>query len=311
MNNEIGKKESVFHQPVMVDEVIHYLMTEQLNSKIPSLYIDATVGGGGHTQAILEHLPEKNSIVIGLDCDLEAINYTKNRLKNYSNLYLFKMNYIKINEVVQKFPQYSVQGVLFDFGASYHQLTSGQRGFSYKENGPLDMRFDQNLRPTAKDIIQNSSPQALKKIFKEFGEERFAHKIAQEVYRNRDRINTTYDLVEIIQQIIPSYKIKKTFARIFQALRIAVNQELENIQHGLNCAIKILSDGGRIVTIAYHSLEDRIVKNTFRTLAQNHQEFRLKVLTKKPVRPTLKEIKFNPAAHSARLRAAEKQEYYQ
>lgn len=301
------EKVFVFHQPVMVNEVIFYMMNKKPNCNLPCLYIDATVGGGGHTQAILEHLPNKKSIVVGLDCDLEAIHYTQNRLRNYSNLYLFKMSYTKIDEIIQKFPDYLVQGVLFDFGASYHQLTSAQRGFSYKENSPLDMRFDQTLNLTAKDIIQNSSLQTLKKIFKDFGEERYAHKIAQQVYQQKNNINTTYDLVEIIQEVIPSYKIKKSLARIFQALRIAVNQELENIQQGLNCAIRILTNGGRIVTIAYHSLEDRIVKNTFRSGAQNNSEIGLRVLTKKPVRPSPKEVKNNPAARSARLRAAEKQ----
>ncbi|MEO0092438.1 MAG: 16S rRNA (cytosine(1402)-N(4))-methyltransferase RsmH [candidate division WOR-3 bacterium] len=307
MLNDINEKVFVFHQPVLVDAVIFYLMNKQSNCNLPCLYIDATVGGGGHTQAILEHLLNKKSIVIGLDCDQDAINYTKNRLGKYSNLYLFRMSYTKIDEVVRKFPEYSVQGVLFDFGASYYQLTSSSRGFSYQQNGPLDMRFDQSLNLTARDIIRRSSSKGLEKIFKEFGEERFAHKIAQVVYQHRNKINTTYDLVEIMQEIVPAYKIRKTLARIFQALRIAVNQELENIQQGLNCAIRILTTGGRIVTIAYHSLEDRIVKNTFRSVAQNNSGIGLKVLTKKPVRPSPKEVKSNPAARSARLRAAEKQ----
>lgn len=299
----MAEEQFFFHRPVMVDTVIYYLMTKPQNSDLPCLYIDATIGGGGHTQAILEHLPDKKNIVVGLDCDEDAISYTQNRLRHYSNLYLFRMSYTNLDQVVQKFPGYLIQGVLFDFGASYYQLTSEKRGFSYQQNGPLDMRFDQSLNLTARDIIRCSSPLALKKIFKDWAEERFAYKIAQRVYQQKNKINTTYDLVEVIQEVVPAHKIKKTLARIFQALRIAVNQELDNIQRGLDCAIRILSVGGRIVAIAYHSLEDRIVKNTFRDMERNGH---LKVMTKKPLSSSPNEIKANPSAHSARLRAGEK-----
>jgi len=296
---------SEFHIPVMVNEVISYLIPSKpllmINDKQP-MFIDATVGGGGHAQALLEKV--KHGIVIGLDCDVEAIDHTKSLMKKYNNFYLFHADYTDIDKIISEFPNHYVQGVLFDLGVSYYQIMTPHRGFSYNSDGPLDMRFNQSKHSkTAKEIIWRSPLPELKRIFVEYGEERFANKIATHLFNRRHEIRTASDLSESIKQIIPSYKQNKTLARIFQALRIAVNQELENIKLGLKKAIQIMSCGARIVVISYHSLEDRIVKQMFRKEAEMKI---LKILTKKPLCPEPVEVLSNSSARSARFRASEK-----
>lgn len=293
-----------FHTPVMVTEVLNYLITSDIiekNDKLP-MYIDATVGGGGHTKAILDNI--KKGIVIGLDCDSDAIDYAKTRLSKYSNLHLYQTSYTELDKVANEFPDYYLNGVLFDLGVSYYQISTPARGFTYNADGPLDMRFNQSMPARrALEIIHHSSLPELKKIFFEFGEERYTNKIAQHIFNHRQQINTTLDLVRIICEKTPSHQQTKTLSRIFQALRIAVNHELENIKTGLERSIQLLAHGARLVVISYHSLEDRITKQTFRHYA--HENI-IKVLTKKPLRPTLAEITINPSARSTLLRAAEK-----
>jgi 16S rRNA (cytosine1402-N4)-methyltransferase len=289
----------------MVKEVISHLIpvspTSTSTDKQP-MYIDATVGGGGHAQAILEKISK--GIVIGLDWDNDAIKHTKLRLQNYPNLYLVHTSYANLDQIVQEFPEYYVQGILFDLGVSYYQITTPERGFSYNSDGPLDMRFDQSVfTTTAQQIIQRTPILKLIKIFSDFGEERKAHKIAVHVLAHRNLISNTQTLANIIKEIIPARFQNKTLSRIFQSLRIVVNSELENVKIGLEKAIELLSSGARMVVISYHSLEDRIVKQTFR---HNSEQGILKILTKKPLRPEPVEISQNPSARSARLRAVEK-----
>lgn len=297
-------KEESFHIPVMKKEVIKYLVSNRTflqNNKEP-MYIDATVGGGGHSEAILENIT--NGIVIGFDWDSEAITFTKQRLAKHHNLYLYHTNYINIDKIVKAFPQYYLQGVLFDLGVSSYQITNAARGFSYSANGPLDMRFDQSVpSKLAYEIIHHTSLSDLTKIFFIYGEERRAKKIAQNIFRQRNKINTTAQLARVIREIIPAHQANKTLSRIFQSLRIVINQELENIKIGLTKSIKLLSAGGRILVISYHSLEDRITKQIFRDFARQGI---LQILTKKPLRPQAKEVQNNPRARSARLRCAER-----
>lgn len=293
-----------FHTPVMVFEVLNYLVTSDIkekNDKLP-MYIDATVGGGGHAKAILDNI--KKGIVIGLDCDSDAVNYAKTRLSKYSNLHLYQASYTELDQIAKEFPDYYLDGVLFDLGVSYYQISTPARGFTYNADGPLDMRFNRSLPSRdALEIIRHSSLPELKKIFFEFGEERYANKIAQHIFNQRQKMNTTLDLVRAICEKTPAHHQTKTLARIFQALRIAVNHEMDNIKTGLERSIQLLVKGARIVVISYHSLEDRITKQTFRHYAQENI---LKVLTKKPIRPNLAEMSANPSARSALLRAAEK-----
>jgi 16S rRNA (cytosine1402-N4)-methyltransferase len=293
-----------FHTPVMINEVLNYLVKTN-SAKIldqEPMYIDATVGGGGHTKAILDNI--KKGIVIGLDCDSDAINYAKTRLSKYSNLHLYQTSYAELDKIANEFPDYYLDGVLFDLGVSYYQISTPARGFTYNADGPLDMRFNQSMPASrALEIIHHSSLPELKKIFFEYGEERYANKIAQHIFNHRQQINTTLDLVRVICDKTPTHQQTKTLARIFQALRIAVNHELENIKTGLERSIKLLAHGARLIVISYHSLEDRITKQIFRHYAQENI---LKVLTKKPIRPTLAEMSANPSARSSLLRAAEK-----
>ncbi|MEO0076402.1 MAG: 16S rRNA (cytosine(1402)-N(4))-methyltransferase RsmH [candidate division WOR-3 bacterium] len=289
-----------FHIPVMTDEVLNYLLPSETDRK--SMIIDATIGGGGHTQAILAHL--KSGIVVGIDWDKEAISYVQARLSKYTNLYLFQANYTELEKIIKEFPDYTVRGILFDLGVSCYQLSAAHRGFSYNLAGPLDMRFNQSIpMKIAREIIQYSSVNELKRIFSEYGEEKNAKKIALQIVNHRNQIKTTVQLADVIRRAVPHYKLNKTLARVFQALRIVVNNELMNIKLGLETAIKILADGARLVVISYHSLEDRIAKQIFRSYAQQGV---VKILTKKPLRPHKSEILNNPSARSARLRAIEK-----
>jgi 16S rRNA (cytosine1402-N4)-methyltransferase len=219
-------------------------------------------------------------------------------------LYLFHTNYTNIDKITKEFPNHYVKGILFDLGVSYHQISTPARGFTYNSNGPLDMRFNQSLpSKCAKEIIQHSPLSELKRIFSEYGEERNAYKIATRIFAKRNNIKSTAELANAVREMIPPYRQNKTLARIFQSLRIVVNRELENIKIGLEKAIEALAMGARIAVISYHSLEDRIVKQTFRHYAETKS---LKILTKKPLRPEPVEVANNISARSARLRAAEK-----
>ncbi len=292
-----------FHIPVMTDEVLKYLITlNPLTKNKNAMFIDATLGGGGHTQIMLNEI--SNGIVIGLDLDPDAISYVHKHLSRYPNLYLFHCNYTQLDEIVKKFPKYELAGILFDLGVSSHQLSEPSRGFSFQVSGPLDMRFDAtNPIPKARDILQQTSQYELAKIIAEYGEERSARKIARAIYQYRFQLNSTTDLAEIISKVMPARYLNKTLARVFQALRIYVNQELDNLKIALNKALTLMAPCAHLVVISYHSLEDRIAK---RTLRDAEKAGLVKVLTKKPLRATAKEIKLNPKARSAHLRAVEK-----
>jgi len=291
------------HLPVMVREVLDWL-----NLKEGHLYVDCTLGGGGHSKAILEKTKGRVCI-LGIDRDEEALEIAKDQLKAYKNQVIFVRDNFKNLCLILKHQRIEkVNGILYDLGMSSLQVDSPERGFSFRYSAPLDMRMDKRQELTAAEIINETPESELEEIFYRFGEERWAKRIAKFIISQRENspINTTDDLVEVTRKAIPSkvrHKGKIHFAtKIFQALRIKVNDELKNLNEALRDSFCLLSSSGRICVISYHSLEDRLVKRKFKE-AEGKQ---LRILTKKVIKPSLNEIKINPRARSAKLRVVEK-----
>jgi len=285
------------HTPVMVKEVLHYL-----NILPDGIYLDGTFGLGGHATQILSRLSTQGKL-IGLDRDEGALNRCSSKLSVSSSPYsLHHASYEAFPQILQQLGISGVNGMLLDLGLSSFQLSSPTRGFSYSSEGLLDMRFDEYSSTTAADIINSSNVNELTRLFNKYGEERYAHRIARRI-KEMGTLHSVADLKEAIRRATPPRGRPRIMARIFQALRIAVNQELERLQAFLNQFIDYLLPQGRIVILSYHSLEDRMVKQTFKRL---RQEGRLTILTSKPLRPEDGEIEKNPRAKSARLRAGEK-----
>ena len=316
-----------FHQPVMTKEV-----TDFLGLKKDGIYVDATLGAGGHTEALLRELQVTNYKlqIIAIDQDEEAINFAKKRLKKYGkNIIFIHDNFRNLNHIVTSHEHLhissvgadvgKIDGVLLDLGVSSYQFDEPSRGFSFRplsqipdqvrNDVSLDMRMDQRQSLSAYEVINNYSEADLVKIFFEFGEERFSRQIAREIVKRRQekKIKTASDLVAIIKSATPpGYRFSQRhhFAtKIFQALRIEVNQELEALKEFLPQAVECLKPGGRLVIISFHSLEDRIVKHFFR---EQKNQGTLNILTKKPLTPSSKEIQANPRSKSAKLRVVEK-----
>ncbi len=264
--------------------------------------MDATVGLGGHAEAILERILPGGRL-IGLDRDPEAIAVARRRLSRFQGAFqLVQADFAHLREVLQDLGIAQVQGVLMDLGVSALQLTSPHRGFSFSLPGPLDMRMDPSSPVTAADLVNRLSEPELADLLRRYGEEPFARRIARAIVRRRP-IHTTQELREAVVQAVPRRAWPRRIdvaTRTFQALRIAVNRELEALEQALPQAVEVLSPGGRLVVISFHSLEDRIVKHFLRRTGG------LRVLTPKPVRPSREEVRHNPRARSARLRAAEK-----
>lgn len=293
------------HIPVLQKEVLEYL-----NPKPNENFIDATIGNAGHTLTILErNIPAGK--VLGIDADPEIIKNTKYSIQNtvYKNrVILVCDNFANLKEIVKQEKFKSVQGILFDLGMSSWHLEESGRGFSFLKNESLDMRYNPRNPLTAARIVNYYSSQEIEKILKEYGEERFAKKIAQKIIEIRKikPIETTSQLAEIVKSATPHWYHRKKIhpaTRTFQAIRIAVNDELNNLERALPQTLEILKPGGRLVVISFHSLEDRIIKNF---LKEKAKENILKILTKKPINPSLGEIKINPRSRSAKLRAAQK-----
>jgi len=294
------------HVPVLQKEVL-----EILDPKPNQNFIDCTIGKGGHSLAILEKTAPEGKI-LGIDWDQEMIK----SLKFSRRLVLVCDNFANLKEIVGKENFKEVEGILLDLGISSWHLEKSGRGFSFQKDEPLDMRYNKNSKLTAEKILNEWSEKEIEKVLKEYGEERFAKRISKKIVEERKikPIRTTFQLVEIIKKAIPSWYHtrfsgypKIHFAtRTFQALRIAVNDELENLKKVLPQALEILERNGRLVVISFHSLEDRIVKNFFSAFAKGYggQERKLKILTKKLIRPSFEEIKINPRSRSARLRSA-------
>jgi len=281
----------MFHIPVMVEEVLRYLFIGD------GVYLDCTAGGGGHLSATLECL--KQGIVVAVDMDPEAVEYLMNRF-NDPKVIIRQANFRDIKQVSRDLQIDRYDGIFFDLGVSLHQVKQPERGFSYDQDGLLDMRMDPSICRSALDLIRESSEKTLRRIIKDYGEDPGASRLARLIYRRKKEIVRTGDLRRLIEGNTGYRFRKKTLHRVFQAFRIAVNDELGNLKAGLDSAYQLLKDGGRLVCIAYHSLEDRIVKQSFRRF----EEF--KILTKKPIRPSEVEIERNPGSRSAKLRAGER-----
>lgn len=293
------RKYDDYHKSVMVEEVLENLIT-----KDDGIYVDCTAGEGGHIKAIYEKTNGKAKL-IGVDLDYEVLEIAEKRLKEISDdIELFKSSYRDIDIVLYGLGIEKVDGFLMDLGVSTFQLKGENRGFTFMQDEPLDMRMDPDSDFTAWNVVNEYDQEKLSKIIFEYGEEfKFARKIARSIVNSRP-INTTFELVEAIKKALPPkerYRRKRHFAtKTFQAIRIEVNKEFDNIITALEKFPEFLNDGGRICVISFHSLEDKIVKNFFR----NHEK--LKLLTKKPILPKEEEIKENPRARSARIRVAER-----
>ncbi|AKI97879.1 16S rRNA (cytosine(1402)-N(4))-methyltransferase RsmH [Kosmotoga pacifica] len=289
------------HRSVMVHEALQYLLTRD-----DGVYVDCTLGEGGHTKAIIEATSAR-STVIGLDVDAEVLALAERKLRDIQgNVRLFNVSYLDFDVVLGSLGINRVDGFLLDLGVSTYQLKARGRGFSYEVDEPLDMRMNLSNPVKAVDIVNKYSERELAKVIFEYGDEkRFSRRIARSIVKRRP-IQTTFELVEAIRAALPPeerHKRKRHFAtRTFQALRIEVNKELEVIRNTLEKIPGYLNPGGRVVVITFHSLEDRTVKHAFR----EKKGIELKILTKKPVVPSEEEVRENPRARSAKLRAAER-----
>ena len=292
---------SQVHEPVMVAEVI-----EQLEPGRGGVFVDCTVGLGGHARALIE---AGASRLIGLDRDPAAVAAARDALSGFGDrVEVVHADYRRVAAVLDERGVAKVDGVLADLGVSSMQLDAPGRGFSFRQDDPLDMRMDTTAGPTAAEALRDVDERTLADVIYEFGEERHSRRVARAIVAARERgsIETTGQLAEIVRRAIPrkGYTRIDPATRTFQAIRIWVNRELEGLDSFLGAATQRLADGGRMAVITFHSLEDRIVKHTLRALEQ--QAGVLKVLTKKPIVPGDGEVERNPRARSAKLRAAEK-----
>ena len=306
---------SSYHKPIMVEEVVTLL-----GCKSGGVYVDCTTGGGGHLGAMLE-ASAPDGRVIGIDRDRDALNEADCVLSDYSDrMTLIHSDFKMIGEVLDEAGVESVDGVLADLGVSSHQLDNAERGFSFLRSGPLDMRMDQGSGESASQLLGRSSPEEIARILKVYGEERFAGKIARAI-KGQGLIETTLELARLVEKTVPArFHPKKIHVatRTFQALRIAVNEELTGLDDFISQVIKRLKKGGRIAIISFHSLEDRIVKQTYKRLAKAcicppdlpycrcGKKAELRLVTGKPVVSSQAECELNARARSAKLRVAEK-----
>jgi len=308
-------KNAEFHIPVLVGQVITFL---EINPS--GVYVDCTLGGGGHSQEIAKRLSGKGMLV-GIDCDNRAIEFASERLQNEKDrILILKGNFAQLKTLLASVNIETVDGILLDLGVSSFQIDTSERGFSYMNEGPLDMRMGKGAKITAELVVNSYPEEALARVFKEYGEERYARSIARKIVQERARgpISSTQQLTDIVGSKLPFQQRIKSFARIFQALRIEVNKELDNLKSLLNQALELLNSGGRLVIISYHSLEDRQAKEFFKSQINPCQcpvELPICACGKKPtmrlvtrgvVRPSTEEIAINPRSRSAKLRAAEK-----
>ena len=315
MNIPANEAESL-HTSVLLEETLHFLSV--LSGKT---YVDATLGMGGHAQAILE-TPETK--LIGIDQDEDAIRLAGKRLERFGDrVKLVKSNFSAIKEILSTLQIEKIDGLIVDLGVSSLQLDSEERGFSFRSDAPLDMRMDRGGGDTAADLLAELSEEDIANIVYRFGEERFSRRIARRIVERRkagEPVTTTKQLAELVERSVkrsPKDKIHPA-TRTFQALRIAVNREIEILEDFINHAVDVLSPGGRLVVISFHSLEDRIVKQTFQKLAGKclcppripqcvcGAAKKIEILTRKPVIAGDSEIDENPRARSAKLRAAQR-----
>jgi 16S rRNA (cytosine1402-N4)-methyltransferase len=304
---------TVAHKPVLLQEAIEALAV------LPGgRYVDCTLGGGGHAAAILEHSAPGGQL-LGIDADPEAIRLASIRLSTYhDSILLVNDNFSNIDDICRRYSFIPVHGVLFDLGLSTYQLEDDPRGFSFQRDAELDMRFSLDQETTAADIINSTSETELALILQEYGEERFARRIAHRIVQERP-ITTTLQLARVVEAAVGGRHGRiHPATRTFQALRIAVNRELENLEIALGKTIDVLGVGGRLVAISYHSLEDRIVKRFMQKEASDcicppnvpvcrcGHTASLRILTKRVIVPSEEEVRDNPRSRSAKMRVAEK-----
>ncbi len=293
------------HVPVLSEEICHWL-----SPKPGGIYVDCTLGLGGTSLKILESTGN-NAYILGLDRDPEALAYAEKNLELYRSLVkTYCGNYSHLESFVHKAGFEKVDGVVFDLGVSSLQLDKPERGFSFAYDGPLDMRMNQMEGPTAADLVKVLPEKELADLFFVWGEERFSRRIARAIVEARKTfpLETTQALVAVIKGAVPhAYRKGRIHCatRTFQALRIRVNQELDLLQPALQSAVKLLKEGGRLCVVAFHSLEDRVVKQTFRALAGKDNPA-ITILTKRPLTASQPEIEQNPRSRSAKLRVAER-----
>jgi 16S rRNA (cytosine1402-N4)-methyltransferase len=302
------------HTPVLLNESIDYLITDR-----SGIYFDATLGFGGHTEAFLKIL-KKDAVVVATDVDNNAFSFSREKFSKDNRARFYNYNFSDI-DVIAKIESFEFfDGIFADLGVSSFQLDNPEAGFTYREEAKLDLRMDKSKVVNAADIINSFSEDDLADIFYRYGEERNSRKIAKEICRRRNetRIESTLQLTKVITGVIPFKNQNKTLSRIFQSLRIYVNNELGVLKTFLDKSVGLLKKGGRIVIISYHSLEDRIVKESFKyetldcicpkeyPVCRCDKERRLRIITRKPVVPSPEEIVLNSRARSAKLRAAER-----
>ena len=307
------------HIPVMLPQVLHYL-----NCKQGKIYVDCTLGGSGHARAICEKIVP-DGVLIGIDQDIDAIQNATKVLKQFDlSIHLFHENFVHLPELLRQLRIAAVDGILLDLGISLHQLESSGRGFSFNKEEPLDMRMNIAASTKAEDLINSMEEKSLRNIFQEYGEERWAGQIARKIVKQRQRkaIRSSAELAQIICDAVPkkasfNQKIHPA-TRVFMALRIAVNRELERLDLFMENVADLLNPKGRLCVLSFHSLEDRIVKHRIKALEKTcvcppdfpicvcTQKKIVRSLTKKVVRPTKDEIEINPMARSSKLRAFEK-----
>jgi 16S rRNA (cytosine1402-N4)-methyltransferase len=305
------------HVSIMLEECMN-----ALDIKKDGIYIDCTLGGAGHSIEILKRLSPKGCL-IGIDQDSDALSAAKARLKDFSNVIYVHNNFYNIESILDELKIDKVDGILMDLGVSSYQLDRAERGFSYMKDAPLDMRMNQESSFSAYDIVNTYSEEEISNIIRDYGEEKFAKRIANFIIdrRKNKNIETTFELVDIIKAAIPAKARREgphPAKRTFQAIRIAVNRELEILEKTIEDGIKHLNIGGRMAIITFHSLEDRIVKNKFRDMENPctcpkgfpmcmcNKKPIIKVISRKPIESSEEEIEENPRSRSAKLRIGEK-----
>jgi len=302
------------HVPVLLNESIDYLVTNK-----SGIYFDATLGFGGHSEKILKTIG-KNGLIVATDVDVAAFDFSKKKFKEEERIKIYNFNFNQIDAISKIEYVGYFDGILADLGVSSFQLDSADAGFTYRQESKLDLRMDKTRVVSAYDIVNSFSEEELQEILFKYGEERNSKKIAREIAKKRKdrKIETTKELADIIINITPKNFQTKTLSRVFQALRIYVNDELSNLKIFIEKGVSLLKESGKFVIISYHSLEDRIVKESFKyeeldcicprdfPVCKCNKEQRLKVITKKPVVPSLTEINNNRRARSAKMRVAER-----
>lgn len=305
------------HISVMLNECI-----EGLNINKNGIYVDGTIGGAGHSSEILKRL-DNNGLLIGVDQDTDALKYSKEKLSEFSNVLFVHDNFSNIKNILKENNIKGIDGILLDLGVSSYQLDNPARGFSYMQDAKLDMRMNEESNFSAWDVVNTYSKQQLEKVIKDYGEEKWASRIAEFIVNERTNktIDTTFELVDIIKAAIPARARRDgphPAKRTFQAIRIEVNKELEILKKSVEDCIDVLKPDGRICIITFHSLEDRIVKNVYKEKENPctcPPEFpvcicgrkpEIKIITKKPVTPSKEELDLNPRSRSAKLRIAQK-----